>query len=272
MILIDHYKRKTNGIPQLYALGIAQDKSRVIKEHAYITSNFSFILSGNGFVTENGVNYEITAPTVIFERNGVIQNYGPYSKWNEAYFIYNMDWETLALRWRLPVNGLYHWKMCGLPRVLTMLDEIRQMISTDNSWSNIDRVDRLTEMMVLESIYGDEYRVTETMYSNIHEIEKYITEHFCEQLSILSLAKQYGFSPATFRRHWNSAFSTPPHKFILNLKIYNAYRLLLSTDLPINEIAYDSGFSDPLYFTRLFSAYFGLSPSKIRKDNYVIKM
>ncbi|MBL7776491.1 MAG: helix-turn-helix transcriptional regulator [Saprospiraceae bacterium] len=40
--------------------------------------------------------------------------------------------------------------------------------------------------------------------------------------------------------------------------------LLLSTDDPIANIAFDTGFNDPDYFSRAFHKEFGLTPTEFR--------
>jgi AraC family transcriptional activator of pobA len=43
-----------------------------------------------------------------------------------------------------------------------------------------------------------------------------------------------------------------------------AARLLRFTDKTMGEVAYESGFSDPLYFSRAFKRHNGQSPSAYR--------
>ena len=47
-------------------------------------------------------------------------------------------------------------------------------------------------------------------------------------------------------------------------RLHKALELLKSTDLQISEIAYDVGFSDPSYFTRMFRQEFGKAPGEVR--------
>ena len=47
-------------------------------------------------------------------------------------------------------------------------------------------------------------------------------------------------------------------------RLHKALELLRSTDLQISEIAYDVGFSDPSYFTRMFRQELGKAPGEVR--------
>ncbi len=54
---------------------------------------------------------------------------------------------------------------------------------------------------------------------------------------------------------------------ILNLKkIATAKNKLFLTNFPIKDIAYEVGYNDPLYFTRVFKKYSGVSPKDFRKQ------
>lgn len=53
--------------------------------------------------------------------------------------------------------------------------------------------------------------------------------------------------------------------FVRNIRLQNARKLLLTTDLNICQVAYEVGFSDPRYFSRLFSELFGCSPRIYRR-------
>jgi AraC-like DNA-binding protein len=48
--------------------------------------------------------------------------------------------------------------------------------------------------------------------------------------------------------------------------VYEAKRLLFYTDSSIREIAFELGYNDPAYFTRLFTKLSGLSPTLFRAN------
>lgn len=53
---------------------------------------------------------------------------------------------------------------------------------------------------------------------------------------------------------------------VLNYRIAKAKELLLSTDLPVWEVAEQCGISDPAYFSTLFKKAVGKSPGQLRKE------
>lgn len=53
--------------------------------------------------------------------------------------------------------------------------------------------------------------------------------------------------------------------FIRSIKLQRAKYLLVQTDLNITQVAYEVGFQDPSYFTRVFDESFGICPKNFRK-------
>jgi AraC-like DNA-binding protein len=72
--------------------------------------------------------------------------------------------------------------------------------------------------------------------------------------------KELGMSQAKVYRKLISLTGMSINQFIRNIRLKKAAQLLIETDLPISEIAYNTGFSSPGYFTKCFTAEFGQNP------------
>jgi AraC-like DNA-binding protein len=72
-----------------------------------------------------------------------------------------------------------------------------------------------------------------------------------------SLGYSYEHLCRIFRRH----YGLPPLRYIHALRMSRAKQLLRNTDWKIARIAYHLGYSNPLYFTRLFRQIVGMTPS-----------
>jgi AraC family L-rhamnose operon transcriptional activator RhaR/AraC family L-rhamnose operon regulatory protein RhaS len=60
---------------------------------------------------------------------------------------------------------------------------------------------------------------------------------------------------------------TTPNRYILLQKIKYASVLLVNTRKNINEIAFEVGFSEDNYFSKVFRKSVGLSPTEYREQN-----
>ena len=93
---------------------------------------------------------------------------------------------------------------------------------------------------------------------------KYIQDNFRESLSLEMLAELAKLSKSQFLRLFHRKFGKSPIQYQLELRMEYARDLLKQTDLPINAIAEETGFSDSNYFSARFHRSFGISPKNFR--------
>jgi signal transduction histidine kinase/DNA-binding response OmpR family regulator len=87
-----------------------------------------------------------------------------------------------------------------------------------------------------------------------------------ETLSANTLAEAMLLSSSQFYRKLKALTGQTPTQYIRGLRISKAQVLLKESMLPIAEIAYQTGFTDPNYFSRTFNQYSGKSPREYRKE------
>ena len=85
-----------------------------------------------------------------------------------------------------------------------------------------------------------------------------------EEWPVTRLARVSGVSEAHFARSFRDAFGVPPHRYLLTRRIERAKALLRDTDLPIIEIAFQTGWNSLGTFGRTFRDVIGESPSDFR--------
>ena len=96
------------------------------------------------------------------------------------------------------------------------------------------------------------------------QLKKVVDLHLFSNLSVEDLAKLSNLSLSSFKRQFKKEFNDTPNNYITTKRLDKAKELLSITDMPINEIAYDIGYNDPLYFTRTFKKKNGISPTAYR--------
>lgn len=85
-----------------------------------------------------------------------------------------------------------------------------------------------------------------------------------EAWPVQRLAEVSGVSEAHFARSFKQAFGTPPHRYLLTRRIERATALLRETELPITDIAFQTGWESLGTFGRTFRDITGESPSALR--------
>ena len=85
-----------------------------------------------------------------------------------------------------------------------------------------------------------------------------------EEWPVVRLADVSGVSAAHFARSFKDAFGVPPHRYLLSRRIERATALLRDTELPITDIAFQTGWSSLGTFGRTFRDITGESPGEYR--------
>ena len=85
-----------------------------------------------------------------------------------------------------------------------------------------------------------------------------------EVKSVARIAELCGISISTLNRMFNERFGMPPKQYWDMIRFEHAANELKKTDLPVKQIGFNNGFSDPLYFSTAFRKRYNCSPSEYR--------
>jgi AraC-like DNA-binding protein len=85
-----------------------------------------------------------------------------------------------------------------------------------------------------------------------------------EEWPVARLAEVSHVSEAHFARSFKEAFGVPPHRYLLTRRIERAATLLRDSDLPVTDIAFQTGWKSLGTFGRIFRDIIGATPSAIR--------
>lgn len=104
----------------------------------------------------------------------------------------------------------------------------------------------------------------EASQERIRRMLLFIQEHYQEHLTLEMIAASAHISRSTCLNCFRLLLGLTPMAYVLNHRLEHAYRLLLTTNLPIAEIAERCGFPDLSYFGKQFRKKTGLSPAQYR--------
>lgn len=99
------------------------------------------------------------------------------------------------------------------------------------------------------------------------EVKFYLDTNYAEKIVLKDVARSFGIHPNYLTRTFHEKFGISPKKYLMELKLKKACRLLTTTELPISLISSSLGFDDQLAFSRLFKKEFSDSPSAYRKKS-----
>ena len=97
-------------------------------------------------------------------------------------------------------------------------------------------------------------------------VRQYMRDNLHRRLTLDDLARVSKLSKFHFNRRYRALTGYAPLQHFQHLKIEQACFLLESSHLGIADIAFELGYDDPLYFSRVFRKVTGRAPSAYRAD------
>lgn len=98
-----------------------------------------------------------------------------------------------------------------------------------------------------------------------NQITRYIHEHYMNPLTVKALAEENEVNENRLFYVFNKYAGMGPGNYLMSYRLNRARHRLLVNDASIGEVARSVGYSDALYFSRLFKKQFGVSPSGFRE-------
>ncbi|MGF7059864.1 helix-turn-helix domain-containing protein [Brassicibacter mesophilus] len=97
------------------------------------------------------------------------------------------------------------------------------------------------------------------------QASSYICDHYMDALTVRGLAEQNGVNENRLFYVFRKYAGMGPGDYLMTYRLNRAKELLITGDAPVCEIAKSVGYSDALYFSRIFRKRFGISPSGLRE-------
>jgi AraC-like DNA-binding protein len=94
----------------------------------------------------------------------------------------------------------------------------------------------------------------------------YIHLYYKEGITVADIAEHVGIHRSHFSNVFHQKVGIRPHRYLTNLIMTEAMKIVQTTALPISHIALSLGYSDVYSFTHAFKRYHGHSPSSYRKS------
>ena len=96
--------------------------------------------------------------------------------------------------------------------------------------------------------------------------KKFIFDNYKSKITISDICEDIGCSKSTLITCFKKEFGTTVNNYITNVRLGEAVNMLKMGDRNIGEVATETGFSDQSYFSKVFSAKYGIPPSEYARS------
>jgi AraC-like DNA-binding protein len=95
----------------------------------------------------------------------------------------------------------------------------------------------------------------------------YLHEHLQDKITMAELARFVGTSERTIANFFAAELGFPPMRYLIELRLNHAMKLLRHTDHSIEKIAEECGYPNRYYLTRMLSKYRKTTPAAFRRKS-----
>lgn len=224
------------------------------------------VASGSGRFVLNDSEYRLSAGDVFYapESKMVFYQADDDDPW-EYYWVgfSGIDSQRLLAAASLSAESpIFH--LNGTDRAVDVLKRLYN--STGNSVADEARMTGLLYELFSLLIKGSgELSGRNERDSYVQSALKFIEHNFSSPISVSDIAAGAGISRSHLYRLFVEHLNTTPNEYLTRYRIKAAQELLGRHEVNVSEAAYSSGFSDPLYFSRVFKRIVGVAPSRYKK-------
>jgi AraC-like DNA-binding protein len=172
---------------------------------------------------------------------------------------FDADCEEVCRCFSLPIKTTQEVERVfrRLNRSFSVSDDARELLCLAD-------INRLYALIVQNSAVA---YVPGSTRAKIEEARVYIQTHLTDvNLRVADLAEQAGVSDAYFRKLFWDCYGLSPLRFLVNERISCAKKLLELENLPLADVAAQTGFASLPYFCKVFKSQTGMTPAKYRKQ------
>jgi AraC-like DNA-binding protein len=225
--------------------------------------------------------YETQRPTLFFISPNQYLELEAVGQENGYFIFYNRDFYCIQLHdQEVACDGLLFNNIHNMPKVEASDDEVlflgylfREMLEefklSDTSLEEMVRT-YLKQLLIRATRSWKKQHLDKAVTDRQSDLEFFrkftqlVEEHYKSKHTVADYADFLCLAPKTITHKFNRLRLPQPNEVIKNRIVLEAKRLLVHTSLTAKEIAYELGYDDPAYFSRLFALKTGESPTGYR--------
>ena len=259
--------------------------SALVHTHDFV--EIVYISDGCGVHTVNGISYSVKKGDILFINYKQTHS---FDSGDGGMSFYNLMISPELFSGEL-VNSENAFELLSL----TAFEEFANSVNTECPFVSLDE-ENMSKIEMLFSMLNNEYYSARlgrnTMVNSLvmvillfiframslgisreqkylgnvaEDIIGYIEAHCNEKITLRDLADRCFYTPSYFSRLFKGTYGMTITEYITKARIEKSVDLLKNTDLNVDEICHQSGFTDKTRFYKQFRDVVGITPAEFRK-------
>jgi AraC-like DNA-binding protein len=290
MLYFEETKATINGIPYNFFCHVQECEGpcNVYNAHLHDYIEILYGLSGVFDVYLNGTRHRFQTGDMVLINSREVHQIMALSEGKNHYLvlrfepelIYTMSYNIFEAKYILPftLNNSTHQKVfqnyeIEFTFIPSLLKEILLEFNTKDYGFELAVKAHICKIFLWILRYWHKSGIELNIYSDANEelfkklqiVFSYISENYDKNLRAADMAKLCNMSFSYFSRSFKRVMKTTYNEYLNYVRITEAEKLLISTDLNVTEVAMQVGFSTASYFIKQFHIYKKISPKQFKK-------
>lgn len=235
----------------------------ILRKNGRVDHHILLVLSGEAEIRSDGPPVLLKAGDAYYYAPNVRQEYIKNKTCSCWLHFSGTGAAPLVRRLSYPHEGILYCK--NLPETKLLFAKASTEFFSNTPHKDILCAALAVQILAQFSSVRPALRPDDENASLIYAAAQEMQKNFANPITIEELAKKYAMSEGKFSSLFKELIGVPPYKYLSSIRLNYACYLLRGTSLTVSEIAYRSGYDDPLYFSKLFKKKFLLPPGEYRK-------
>jgi transcriptional regulator GlxA family with amidase domain len=148
---------------------------------------------------------------------------------------------------------------------LCLIEDLKSLIAANEYWQPTDAILRCSLALLHGVLSRPELRWQPPVSPTLERVRRFIEGSHARPLGNPELAKLAGMAVSRFIPAFLATFGSTPARYVAEVRVREAARMLVQSDASIDEIAERTGFPNRAYFSRVFRKITRDSPAAFRK-------
>ena len=250
-----------------HAAGHYRQRPQPISQYVLI-----YCMEGRGWYELSGQRRDVAANQYFILPPGIPHAYGadPQEPWTIYWIHFTGPHAAIYSEGQQEPQSLRPSLTSRISERLMVFEEIFSTLQLSTDAESLRYASSLLHYYLASMRYLRHYRhqaPPEDRDDVVEAAKHYMRENLERRVTLEQLARYTGYSPSHFSLLFRQKTGESPLSYLNRIKTERACRLLLETNMHVNQICHKIGIDDSYYFSRLFKQHTGLSPRRYREEH-----